>query len=40
MPDQDALPTTMHACDNCGATWPSKFAAAECCDPAWERGED
>lgn len=26
----------MHPCKACGRNWPSKLAAAECCDPAWE----
>jgi hypothetical protein len=30
----------MTACDNCGAEWPSKLAAAECCDPHVEYGRD
>jgi hypothetical protein len=35
----------MHACERgCGKDWPSKLAAAECCDPQWddaiERGRE
>jgi hypothetical protein len=26
----------MHPCPACGREWPSKLAAAECCDPCWD----
>lgn len=36
--DPAALPylTRMHPCDRCGREWPSRLAAAECCDPTWD----
>jgi hypothetical protein len=30
----------MHPCDACGGEYTSALAAAECCDPMWERGTD
>lgn len=33
-------PADMPTCDACGARYTSALAAAECCDPRWDRGSD
>lgn len=30
----------MTACEHCGGEYSSKLAAAECCDPAYDRGRE